>query len=200
MLYAQPENYDGFTRPVISKLIPFPMQYRVPLHQKDIAVRQCAAVGLLTASGANQKASPDTAERYPSLSKLQEQLEAARRKSALFMGRARDNMRVLAYCHEVLDTLLANKLVDPTLSAEELEKRGGKLDSVELLVAAHLRVQTLDELPVQVVASLLKNEYVELWQYLSAVWLKLNASEVEVVAAAPEDVPNLTNYVKSFFY
>ncbi|KAF5102416.1 hypothetical protein D0Z00_000343 [Geotrichum galactomycetum] len=200
MLYAQPENYDGFTRPVVSKLIPFPMQYRVPLHQKDIAVRQCAAVGLLTASGANQKAAPDTAKRYPSLSKLQEQLEATRRESALFMGRARDNMRVLAYCHEVLDTLLANKLVDPTVSADELEERGGKLDSVELLIAAHLRVQTLEELPAQVVGTLLKNEYVELWQYLSAVWLRLNASEVEVVAAAPADVPNLANYVKSFFY
>lgn len=200
MLYSQSENYDQFTRPVISQLIPFPMQYQVPLHQKDIAVRQCAAIGLLTANGANQKAAPETTQRYPSLSKLQEQLEAARRESTLFMGRARDNMRVLAYCHEVLDTLLANRLVDPTASAEELETRCGKLDSVELFIMAHLRIQTLEEFPAQIVATLLKNEYLELWQYLAAVWLQLGAREVTVVETSQADLPNLTNYVKSFFY
>lgn len=190
MLYVHQKNYETVTRPLISKLIPFPMQYVVPIRQRDVAKQQCASLGL--SAGGN---STDIEKKYPTLGKLQEQLEESKKQRLIHLGQAKESMKVLGYTHEVLDNIMA--------VGNEKEGRWSFIGdekswtSADLLLGAHLTIQTLQGFPIPIVKKLLTNEYPALSAYLLRLQATFVSMNVSVVEPESKDVPSLTNSIVS---
>lgn len=189
MLYVHQQNYEAVTRPLISGLIPFPMQYKVPMQQRDIASQQCAAMGLVAAGGD----STNIEKRYPSLGKLQEQLQENKQKGVLQLRQAKESMKVLGYTHEVFDNIVALGSKDEgkwRLFGEE-----GSWTSADLLLGAHLTIQTLEAFPVPIVKRLLANEYPQLAEFITRLSDSLKETDFNIVDTKPKDVPSLYNWI-----
>lgn len=189
MLYVHDQNYEAVARPVLSSMIPFPMQYFVPMQQREIASQQCASVGLV-AVGGNAK---DIEKRYPSLGKLQEQLEENKKQGMLHLRQAKESMKVLCYAHEVFDNIT---LLGSGAESSVWSFTGTKaLTSADLLLAAHLTVQTLESLPVPIVRKLLASEYPDLVAFSRHVSDSFQDASFNFVQPKPADVPSLYNWV-----
>lgn len=189
MLYVHDQNYEAVARPVLSGMIPFPMQYFVPMQQREIASQQCAGVGLV-AIGGNEK---DVEKRYPSLGKLQEQLEENKKQGLLHLRQAKESMKVLGYTHEVFDNiiLLGSVAENKVWSFTGTEN----LTSADLLLAAHLSIQTLESLPVPIVKKLLANEYPDLVAFSRHVSQSFLNASFNFVQPKQADVPSLYNWL-----
>lgn len=190
MLYVHQQNYESVARPLISGLIPFPMQYRVPMQQRGIARQQCASMGLVAVGG-----SSEIEKKYPSLGKLQEQLEENKKQGMLHLRQAKESMKVLGYTHEVFDNIMALGAKDE--SGWAFIGKDGRWTSADLLLGAHLTIQTLQGFPVPIVKKLLNNEYPELSAFLIRLKAAFAKSEFEITETRSDDIPSLTNWVTS---
>ena len=169
------------------------MQYQVPMQQRSLASQQCAAMGLV-AKGSGD--SHEIERRYPTLGRLQEQLEENKKQSMLQLGQAKESMKVLGYTHEVLDNIVALGSQNEE-GSWNLFGSDGKWTSADLLLGAHLTIQTLEGFPVPIVKKLLTNEYPQVVSFIMRVSETFKGSNFNIVSPDPQDVPSLYNWVMS---
>lgn len=227
LTYVQSKNYERVTRPLLSKLIPFPMQYIVPLKEKSIAEAQCLSLGLHQQEQElhqqKKQQQDDLMKKYPSLSKLQEQLEDQKKKRELSIKEAKESMRMIVYAHEVFDNITRLGIEDDEQGETETEGEGegesegefnrsvgpnavqlqhrhehvwklfSRLSSADLLLLAHLIIQTNSELPYSPIRSLLEAEYPQLVNYIERNVTGLNDLKMNIQEPKYRDLPTVFN-------
>ncbi|VVT57777.1 uncharacterized protein SAPINGB_P005864 [Magnusiomyces paraingens] len=205
LLFVQSKNYEKLMRPLLSQLIPFPMQYSVPLREKAIAEAQCLSLGLHQQSTSSN--SKDVPESSPILSKLQLQLEEQRKARELSMKEAKQSLRMLSFAQDVFRNIVKLGKQDSSSDDDGERKSDGnqsswqlfpRLSSADLLLLAHLIIQTHERLPFSPIKSLLEGEFPELVSYIERNVSGLHDLQMNIVPTKPEDRPTLYNAVSSW--
>lgn len=196
LTFVQSKNYEKVTRPLLSKVIQFPMQYRIPLTEKAIAEAQCLSLGLHQTPQTSSN-SKNSTPKTPALSKLQEQLDDQRKKRELSMKEAKESMKMLTYAQDVYNNII--KLGTDSGDSESVDSSGSnwqlftRLSSADLLLLAHLIIQTYDEFPFSPIKTLLESEYPDLVEYIDRNVAGLHDLKMNIVEPKYEDLPTLYN-------
>ncbi|ANB15702.1 SAM complex subunit SAM37 [Sugiyamaella lignohabitans] len=183
-MYVHRQNFESVTRPLFTELVPFPMQYNLPLHQRDLAKRQCTHQGLI-----GQPESTQLSVKYPaSLSKLQAQIEEKNKQRQKIFDDAKENLRTLACGQKLYRTV-----VDFKENRNSPFLLGSTITIADLLFISHLRIQTASVFPVPVLKTLIDTQFPELQTYL-----KLGLDELKPVEATWKIVAPQGREVYSF--
>jgi sorting and assembly machinery component 37 len=187
-MYVNRTNFDKVMRPLFTQLVPFPMQYNLPIYQKDLAKRQCASSGIVECQPQNND-DDDLKKKYPSLSKLQEQIDVQGKERKALLDDAKQNLKVLAKTQQIYDTLL---LVLPGIRQGNFAF-GQQLTTVDLILLANLQIQTCNKFPSSALKSLLDLQYPDLHEYLQRGLGQLSTLPVELSTTDTKDLYSLTN-------
>lgn len=208
LTYVQSKNYEKVTRPLLSQLIPFPMQYAVPLKEKAIAEAQCQSLGLQKQDVSDSSSVvEDPTKKYAALSRLHSQLEEEKKQKEIGMKEAKESMRMMVFAHEVFENIIA-------LGAEEAKKVPGNennaekrvwrlfsnMSSADLLLLAHLVVQTSDEFPYAPIKTLVEVEYPLIDQYIKDNHSPLKELKLNIEKTKSTDAPTFFNTAYGWLY
>ncbi|CAN6663445.1 hypothetical protein TRVA0_035S00408 [Trichomonascus vanleenenianus] len=191
VLYLYKENYEKVTRPLFTELLPFPMQYNAAITQRDEAYARCEAAGLesFNLAGKDEDIMQPKSSQFTTLSKLHEQIEHKKEGITGAMESTKELMRASAYADDVLSTIE---------DAHDLQHQKN-LSSVDLLLLAHLYVQMAKAFPGQVTKPLLETGHAVTKSYFNRLIPEVTALKIPIAETRPQDVPNLTNWLLSFW-
>lgn len=194
MLYLNKDNFETVLRPLFTKLVPFPMQYNLSIKQKEWAKTQCSSSGLVL-SGAKTK--DDIKKADPVLNRTQELLNEKKNKKDLLFSNAKENMRVLHKAKTLYDSIIQSSLLkDNQNSGMRFLISEDRVSTADLLLVAHLAVQTFSDFPVPILKTLMETQYNNLQQYKIHICDKLEGLADPISVTRPKDVYNLTNITK----
>lgn len=190
--YLDNENYEGVIRPLFTQLLPFPMQYNVPLNQRAIARNRCAEAGLTERQRPNTQ-SLQKFKRQMGVSQIQQESDEREQKQRELLEDAKDNLKALNYVNEVLESLFEDNrnLKDGLFIVQE-----HSLSVCDVLFLAHLHWHLSDELKSSVLRSLIHSNYPALMEYYQKGMKRLDL-QVNFREPDPEDIPSLYNKIKS---
>lgn len=195
--YLDNVNYEQVIRPLLSKLLPFPMQYNVPLNQRATAKSRCQEAGLTERqrpSASSQGIS--TFKKQLGVSKVQQQADEKEDKKREWLEDAKGNIKALNYITEVLETLFED---NTGLRQGKFMINEDELSTSDILLLAHLHLHLSGELESSVLRSLIDSEYGSLIGYYNMGMSQLNRN-INIASQVPDaDVPSLYNKIKSVF-
>lgn len=190
--YLDNENYEEIIRPLFSQLLPFPMQYNVPLNQRAVARNRCMEAGLTERQRPNTQ-NLQKFKKQMGVSQVQQESDEREQKQRELLEDAKDNLKAYNYVKEVLSALFED---DQNLNQGLFMIREDRLAVCDVLLLAHLHWHLSDELKSSALRSLVNNHYPNLKAYHQKGMEKLD-HRINVTQPAPEDVPSLYNKIKS---
>jgi sorting and assembly machinery component 37 len=193
MLYLNRDNFESVIRPLFTTLVPFPMQYNLPIRQRDWAKKQCESSGLILAAA---KVKVDVKKIDPVLSRTQELINEKKDQKDLLFSDAKENMRVLHRAKTLYDVLMASSLLTGDQHHTPYLISPDSVSTADLLLVAHLTVQSYSQFPVPILKTLLESHYLRLNQYKEDLYKKLEDLVEPISPTRPEDVYSLTNVGK----
>lgn len=177
LLYLHKNNYENYTRPLFTKLVPFPMQYSMPWTQYELASRRCSDLAPSSTKAGQKELEIDS----PLVRKMQE--EQKEKKSNL--ESAKENIKLLNYASQVLDKLQSK--LTPNLV-------GSNLCTADVLLLAHLHLYMGPQLPDRSIKSVVE-QFPKLVEYYGQGVKKVNAVDAKIEQATGRDVPSLVNAI-----
>lgn len=204
LVYVQRKNYEKVTRPLLSRMIRFPMQYAVPLQERAIAEAQCASVGL-ERQDESKGAGEEAALQHGALSRLHAEMEAQKREKEVSLHEAKESMRMMVFAHEVFENVLELGSVENQKTVGSGgEKRVWKLfsnmSSADLLFLAHLVVETSEEFPYRPIKTMVEMEYPQIGEYVVKNFEVLKGLKVNIEQTRKGDAPSVLNTVYGWVY
>lgn len=190
LMYCSNKNYEKITRPLLSNNIPFPMQYYIPSAEKKIAESQCASFGL-TEEGASKI--KDFKQNYPQLSQLHATMEEQKKKKEITVKEMKNTMKLIMHAHDIFDNIVA--LGEENFDGDDAEQWQlfPRLSSADLLLLAHLIIQTHEKFPDRSIRSLLESDYPQLIEYINRNVSGLHELKMNISNPKNEDLPTLLN-------
>lgn len=190
--YLDNENYEQVIRPLFTRLLPFPMQYNVPLNQRAIARNRCAEAGLTERQRPNNQ-SLQKFKKQMGVSQIQQESDEREQKQRELLEDAKDNLKAFNYVKEVLEALFED---NQNLKHGLFMIQENTLTVCDVLLLAHLHWHLSDELKSSVLRSLISNHYPILMEYYQKGMKKLDL-QINFKEPDPEDIPSLYNKLKS---
>lgn len=190
--YLDNENYEQVIRPLFSQLLPFPMQYNVPLNQRAIARNRCAEAGLTERQRPNTQ-SLQKFKKQMGVSQVQQESDEREQKQRELLEDAKDNLKAFNYIKEVLESLFED---NQNLNQGLFMIQEDTLSVCDVLLLAHLHWHLSDELKSSALRSLVNNHYPVLKEYYQKGMEKLDL-HINFKQPDPEDIPSLYNKIKS---
>lgn len=189
-LFIHKENFEQVTSPLLSSLVPFPMQYNLSLSLHDIAKRQCASKGITSTTKPQDN---NMVKKHPTLNKLQEQIDSNREARLNLIEGAKVNLKTLIFAEEAYNLILTSTPASNNgLTTANLF--GSKWTLADLLLVAHLHIQ-LYEFPVPVVKTLIQTRFPQLCRYHDRAMDVLNNLHLNIVPVTSDQTPSLLNSI-----
>ncbi|ODV85638.1 hypothetical protein CANARDRAFT_28396 [[Candida] arabinofermentans NRRL YB-2248] len=172
-LFLNKENYEGYTRGIFKKYLPFPFQYKPPLDFKARAIEICNLSGISIDQGYSDVDSDEMKElnererqirETPVLSTVQKSQNDGILKNVLAQKNILTNMKGITLLQ---DTIKEFNSLKQSLSTEETEPNGNlfhgtKLSTSEILLYSYFESNTITDLKSDFVKSYLQNKEPEL--------------------------------------
>lgn len=196
IMYINRDNFESVTRPLFSKLVPFPMQYNLPLQQRDLAKKQCEAKRLSVVWA--RSAAADVKKIDTVLSRTQELINGKRAGKDLLFSDAKENLRVLNKAKNVYDVVVNSSCLGEEHSAFLVTPT--RISTSDLLLLGHLVIQTLDDFPAPVLKILIETQYEQLNEYKRVLLEKLHGIAEPVDPTPPDQLYSLANVIRSYVW
>jgi hypothetical protein len=168
--FVNNDNYVQVTRPLISQLVPFPLQYNIASGLRKNGKDVCYAAGLLSRNVEDDEDDPLADKRQSSaLSRLHDDLDTRKMREERLLEGAKETMRVTSFARKVYGSLLSKGRLDDRYLF------GNVPSSTDLLLLAHLRIQLSDTFASNPLLDLVQREFPLLKSYVED-WSKLERS------------------------
>lgn len=169
--FVNNDNYYDVTRPLVSSLVAFPLQYNVASRLRKRAQDVCYEAGISgrPAEDDNDDALTDRRNKMTALSRLHDELDARKLREEQLLESAKETMRITTFARRVYSALLANGRLDDRYLFENVPS------SADLLLLAHIRVHLSDAFPSNPLRDLIASDFPLLKSYADD-WSRLEKS------------------------
>lgn len=197
-LFLNKSNYESYTRSIFKDYLPFPMQYNTPLQYRSIAKKNCSRIGLSVED--KTEVEQEMLKNVPTVSKVQQMKHESMIESKLVLKNSVSHMTCLNYFHNLIDTII--NMQKELGNEEKINIFGDDITTADLLLLAHLYIQTHQSLPDQFITNyLLKLSQGFLETKTSNLkQIETEMSKVKINPPSFKDSPNLLNSIKHLLF
>lgn len=197
-LFLNKSNYESYTRSIFKNYLPFPMQYNTPLHFRSIAKKNCERIGLTIED--KTEIEQEMLKNVPTVSKVQQLKHESMIEDKLVLKNSVSNMKCLNYYQNLIETII--KMQKELGNDTKINIFGDQITTCDLILLAHLYIQTHQSLPDQFITNYLINlspGFLETkTSNLQKIELKL--SKIKIESPLFKDSPNLLNSIRYLLF
>lgn len=197
-LFLNKDNYEKYSRSIFKNYLPFPMQYNTPLHYRSMAKTNCARIGLTVED--KTEIEQEMLQNVPTVSKVQQMKHESMIEDKLVMKNSVSNMKCLTYLKSQIETI--TNLQQELGNATRINIFGDKITTSDLLLLAHLYIETHVNLPDQFITNYLLKLSPGLLETKTSnlQFIQSKLSKIQIESPEFKDSPNLFNTIKYLLF
>lgn len=126
-----------------------------------------------------------------------------KKQKELSLKEVKESMRMMVFAHEVFDNIIAlggEEQPDPKHDGKTVWTLFSNMSSADLLLLAHLIIQTNEAFPYAPVRALITSEYPQLVRYIEGNIGHLNELKFNIEETRKGDSPTLFNTAYGWLY